>query len=312
MQKNISILTPDNLQLICLIAEMGSFAGAARRLNLAPSALTYRVRQIEESLDALLFDRSHRLAKPTPAGQTLIAESAHLMAQFDVIARQVKRVATGWEAALTIAVDTVIATPAIMQLCQAFLELNPTTRLKIRAEALSGTVQALQDGTADIAIGIPEEAIFLGKNIQHEVLGSLNFIFAVASDHPLARHVGKITASEINAYRFVSVADSAQNGQDISIAIGPGQDVFSVPDMASKLIAQCMGLGVGYLPEPMVRPYIERGQLVECDVEKPRDRGQIRYGWRLSNPSEKRPGKAMAWWLTQLSQQRTRDRLLGF
>ena len=40
------------------IADEGSFAAAARALGLVPSALTYRVRQIEDALDVLLFDRS--------------------------------------------------------------------------------------------------------------------------------------------------------------------------------------------------------------------------------------------------------------
>ena len=51
------VLTPDALSMLHTIAQDGSFAAAARTLNLVPSALTYRVRQIEDALDVLLFDR---------------------------------------------------------------------------------------------------------------------------------------------------------------------------------------------------------------------------------------------------------------
>ena len=44
------------------VARQGSFAAAARELGLVPSAVTYRVRQIEDALDALLFDRASRQA----------------------------------------------------------------------------------------------------------------------------------------------------------------------------------------------------------------------------------------------------------
>jgi DNA-binding transcriptional LysR family regulator len=40
-------LTPDALSMLQAIERLGSFAAAARELGLVPSALTYRVRQIE-------------------------------------------------------------------------------------------------------------------------------------------------------------------------------------------------------------------------------------------------------------------------
>ena len=57
--------------MLNVIAETGSFAAAARVLGLVPSALTYRVRQVEDALDVLLFDRKSRHAKPTASGQEL-------------------------------------------------------------------------------------------------------------------------------------------------------------------------------------------------------------------------------------------------
>ena len=47
------------------MADAGSFAAAAGAMGMVPSARTYRVRQIEDTLDVLLFDRSARQAKPT-------------------------------------------------------------------------------------------------------------------------------------------------------------------------------------------------------------------------------------------------------
>ncbi|MEY2688926.1 MAG: hypothetical protein RL375_3124, partial [Pseudomonadota bacterium] len=61
-------LTPEALQMMDTIARTGSFAAAARELGKVPSALTYNVRQLEEALDALLFDRSSRQAQLTAAG----------------------------------------------------------------------------------------------------------------------------------------------------------------------------------------------------------------------------------------------------
>ncbi|MBU7572254.1 MAG: LysR family transcriptional regulator, partial [Hydrogenophaga sp.] len=53
-------LSPENLGLLDAVARLGSMAAAARELGMVPSALTYRIRQIEDALDVLLFDRSAR------------------------------------------------------------------------------------------------------------------------------------------------------------------------------------------------------------------------------------------------------------
>jgi len=79
MQKQRAALSPENLHLIETVARTGSMAAAARELGLVPSALTYRVRQIEDALDVLIFDRSSRRARLTPAGAELLRAGEHLL-----------------------------------------------------------------------------------------------------------------------------------------------------------------------------------------------------------------------------------------
>ena len=103
------VLTPESFAMLDAIATQGGFAAAARALDLVPSALSYRVRQLEEALDVLLFDRRSRNAKLTPAGAELLREGRRMLADVAAIAERVKRVATGWEPVLTIAVDSLIS-----------------------------------------------------------------------------------------------------------------------------------------------------------------------------------------------------------
>ena len=91
-----AVLTPDALAMLEAIEAAGSFAAAARALGVVPSALSYRVRQIEEALDVLLYDRSTRQARLTAAGAELLREGRRLLAEIDAVANRVKRVATGW------------------------------------------------------------------------------------------------------------------------------------------------------------------------------------------------------------------------
>ena len=113
-------LTPDALTMVDAIARSGSFAAAARQLGKVPSALTYSVRQLEDALDVLLFDRRSRQARLTAAGQELLDEGRRLLEQIDAVANRVKRVATGWETQLSIAVDDVVSRTTMLELCEAF------------------------------------------------------------------------------------------------------------------------------------------------------------------------------------------------
>lgn len=69
-----NLLTPDALTMMDVIARTGSFAAAARELGKVPSALTYNVRQLEDALDVLLFDRRSGQAQMTAAGEELLYE----------------------------------------------------------------------------------------------------------------------------------------------------------------------------------------------------------------------------------------------
>src|SRR5664279_1728584 len=117
MSEPRSALTPDALAMMDAIARSGSFAAAARQLGKVPSALTYSVRQLEDALDVLLFDRRSRQATLTAAGQELLDEGRRLLEQMDAVAN---RVATGWETQLSIAVDDVVSGTTMLELCEAF------------------------------------------------------------------------------------------------------------------------------------------------------------------------------------------------
>ena len=307
MQNPRDVLTPDALAMLQAIQAAGSFAAAARSLGLVPSALTYRVRQIEDALDVLLFDRRSRQARPTEAGSELLREGARLLQEIDAVANRVKRVATGWEPQLTIALDSIISRPTVMELCEAFFALNPPTRIKLRDEVLSGTMLALTSGQADLAVGVALEP-GSSAGIHGKPLGTVSFVFAVAPHHPLAAAPEPLTDELIQQHRAVAVADSVPRGVGLTFGLLGGQDVFTVATMSAKLEAQLRGLGGGFLPESMARPFIEAGRLVVKKVERPERVIRVSYAWRgAAKPDQ---GRALQWWLQRLESPATRAALL--
>lgn len=333
-----NVLTPDALSMMDVIARTGSFAAAARELGKVPSALTYNVRQLEDALDVLLFDRSSRQARLTAAGEELLNEGRRLLEQMDAVANRVKRVGTGWETQLTIAADGVISRVTLFELCDAFFAIEtprtgnrdadgdtdgvrprgPGTRLRLRTEVMAGTWEALVTGQADLAIGIgigQEQATFPGVRV--EPLGDVDFVFVVAPHHPLAQADEPVSDALLLRHRAIAVADSAQRLAPLTINLLPGQDVLTVSSMAAKIEALLRCLGCGFVPLPLSREHIEAGHLVAKRMQRAETRARLGYAWRTQGNAladaghDPQLGLALRWWLDQLRSPTTRQALLS-
>ena len=330
------VLTPESLAMVDTIARTGSFAAAARELGKVPSALTYSVRQLEDALDVLLFDRRSRQAKFTAAGTELLNEGRRLLAENAAVANRVKRVASGWETQLSIAVDDVIARGTMFDLCEAFHALRPQghgsgdgdarddsdsrrgplTRLKLRTEVLAGTWEALVSGQADLAIGV---GMGLGaglgtapSQLALEPLGEMAFVLVVSPQHPLAAATAPIDDVELLRHRAVAVADTARRLAPLTVNLLPGQDVLTVSTTSAKIEALRRGLGCGFVPEALARQHLAAGRLIAKPTLRSNPPARLGYAWRCGNGRRERAslGLALQWWLKQLGTPTTRRALL--
>jgi DNA-binding transcriptional LysR family regulator len=320
MPDRSNALTPDALVMMDTIARTGSFAAAARELGKVPSALTYSVRQLEEALDVLLFDRSSRQAQLTAAGTELLGEGRRLLQEMDAVANRVRRVASGWETQLSISVEDILSVPTVFELVQAFCDLRetregsterqaPATRIRLRTDVLTGTWEALVTGQVDLAIGVTATHANPG-GIELRPLGEVPFVFCLAPHHPLAGIEGPLTDAQLVHHRAVAVADTAQRLAPATVNLLPGQDVLTVPNMRMKTDALLRCLGCGFIPEPLARPHLEAGTLVQKETARAATVAQMHYAWRADRGGPAGLGRALQWWLQQLESPTTRRALL--
>lgn len=300
-------LSIDALEVIDAIARKGSFAAAAESLYRVPSAVTYTIRKLEEDLGVTLFDRSGHRANLTEAGAELLKEGRYLLDAAHALESRVKRVATGVETDIGIALSDLFSNEAIFKVLAEFYEQGFGTRVKLMREVFGGSWDALLSGRADISIGAPGEAP-PGGGFSTSLLGQLEFVFAVAPHHPLAPMPDPLTNQDIIQYRAVAAADSSRNLPPRTSGILSGQDVLTVSDMQSKLQAQVAGLGVGYLPIKLAQRYAKEGKLVIKQVAEPRPVGPTFLAW--SNQRNSSMGKAQQWMLKRL-EKLTLDELMS-
>ena len=285
----------DALLVLDAIARRGSFAAAAEELHRVPSSVTYAIQKLEEGLDVSLFDRRGHKAVLTEVGEALLREGRDLLNMADGVERNVRRVATGWESELRIAVSDLIPYERILGLCEQFYEVAPDTHLRLMTEVLGGTWDALVSGRADLVIGAPGDGPPGGGYATHP-LGQVEFVFVVAPDHPLAAAPEPLPNDMIRRHRAVAAADSSRGLPPRTVGLLPGQPVLTVPDLAVKREVHLRGLGVGYLPRHLVAGDIAAGRLVIKETEDGTgNRPMLYHAWR-----SRHRGKALAWFREQL------------
>jgi DNA-binding transcriptional LysR family regulator len=299
-------LSLDALQALDAIERKGSFAAAAAELHRVPSALTYTMQKLEQDLGVALFDRSRRRARLTPAGEELMREGRQLLRAADELECRVKRVATGWETELRIALDIMIPAPQLFALIADFYAEESGTRIRVSHEVLAGTWDALVSGRADLALGVSGE-VPAGGGYAIRMLGYKDFVFAVAPAHPLAKLPDPLQHEQILAHRAVAIGDSSRSLAPRSVGLLTGQDVLTLPDLQSKVAAQVAGLGCGYLPAHAAAPLIKAKRLVAKEVEEIKPAGNLYYAWRA-----REKGKALRWFLKRLEDQDVRASLLRY
>jgi DNA-binding transcriptional LysR family regulator len=298
------MLSQDELALLEAIRESGSLSRAAARLGKAPSTVSHAARQLEERFDALLFDRRRYRLQLTPAGHLLALEASRLTEDVARLARRVKQVASGWEDRLRIVTDELLEFETLLPVIRAFDALQSGVTLRIGSEVLGGTWEALRDGRADLVIGATNEPPLIPK-LRWLGLGTLDWVFAVAPRHPLAKAGNPLEREQIAAHRAVVVGDSSQRPDPRGYGLVGGQAVLATPSMRAKILAQRDGLGVGWLPRQRIRSLLERGELLEKRTADPREPNTLYAGWRGDHG-----GRALAWWTEQLKQKRLAERLV--
>ncbi|WP_028115347.1 LysR family transcriptional regulator [Ferrimonas senticii] len=274
------------------IARCGSFAAAAKSLHKVPSALTYTIKTLEQQLGLSLFDRSKQRAVLTDAGQLVLEQGREILLAAERLQDDLQQLESGWERQLRIARDTVIDSQPLLHLLAQFAELAQPVDIDLSSEVLGGGWDALHSRRTDIAIGVSGE---LPKGLFHtHPIGQLRYQFVVAADHPLATK-SHIEATDLRHYPAVVVADSSQGLPRRDSGLFVSRQTLRVESMATKAECQAMGLGIGFLPEHIAKPYLQSGRLVARPCAVPRPDNTLYIAWR-NEPL----GKAAQWFIERL------------
>jgi len=284
----------DSLLILDAIDRCGTFAGAGNELHKVPSTISYTVSKLEQDLGVQVFERQGPKVTLTSAGKELLKEGRYLLKAAEDLEHRVRRVACGWETELAIGMDSIFSPTALIEEITEFYKVANLTRLRFSEEVMSGSWEALMDRRVDLlvaAVGAGPS----GGGYSAEIIGTTRFVFAVSPQHPLAALDKPLGKAELYQYKAIAVSDSVRKMQPRTVGLISGQDTLTLPNMRTKYEFQLAGVGFGFLPEPLARDAIEKGLLVEKQVEEPRQPEPHYLAWRSGEV-----GAGLKWWIEKM------------
>lgn len=284
------------LQVLLAVADAGSFAGAARRLHRATSAITYAIDNLEAQLGLPLFDRvATRKPELTQAGRAVVAEARAVTHGVDMLRAKVKGLLEGLEAEISLAVDVMLPTARLVDALQGFQTTFPTVQLRLHVETLGAVTQLVLDGTANIGVSGPNVAADGTESI---AIGGVQLVPVAAPFHPLARLGGQARGAAREHIQLVLTDRSTlTEGQDFGV-VGP--KTWRLADLGAKHALLLAGVGWGSMPAPMVKGDLEAGRLVELDLS---DWWAATYPLRVLHRIDSPPGPAAQWLIERFKSQ---------
>ena len=288
----------DQLRAFIAAVDEGSFSAGARKLHRAQSAVSELVSNLEGQIGVVLFDRSERYPKLTPAGVLLVADARSVVANVDLLKARAKGISGGLESELSAVVDVLFPIEAIAESAKEFRDRFPRTPLRLYVEALGGAYQPVLDGRC--SLGVVGSLPIAPDSMTVERLQGVAMVMVAAREHPLAQLKGVVSKVELTKHVQLVLTDRSEltAGREFGVM---SPLTWRLGDLFAKHAFLLKGLGWGGMPMHAVRLDLAAGRLVKLSVEDLSDEGLI-LPMSAVYLTAKPPGPAGRWLIERLRQ----------
>lgn len=142
----------DRLRTLVAIAERGSFAEAARALNLAPPTVSLHIAELEDRIGAPLLSRKRGNVKPSAIGEVLVERARGLLADAEQTLDDIQRQVQGLEGRVRLGASTGAIAHLLPQALEVLRQNHPAIGIQVAVLTSHETLSRLADGTLDVGL----------------------------------------------------------------------------------------------------------------------------------------------------------------
>ena len=255
-----------HLRCFIVLAEELHFTRAAERLHIEQPPLSRTIKELEDELGVVLFDRNRRGTVLTAAGAAFLQDIRRLLTVLEQARENAKAVASGLRGSLRIAVSDGAIDPRLSAFLVRCRAEEPEIEIRLSEVPLAEQLRGLRSG--DFTIGFAHTAE-VGDDIVAEPIWRDPLVIAVPARHALLVHK-KVPLHELRGHPLVLCDPHACEGycrelgrllQVLEHKLNIVEEVSSL-DMMLTLVGA--GYGVGFMtatkipvcqwPDVVIRP----------------------------------------------------------
>lgn len=246
-------LDTESLRTLKTAIETGSLTSAARRLSMTTSAVSWKLKRLEERLGRKLIDRSGHGIQPTSDARHLLEYAEIIVDAHDQAVQHFRL--SQVEGKLIVGITDDLASRQLPAFVHEFHLRHPGVRLEFRVEQQLALLDWFDARRIDMAILPLEPAMILDSDTvlwQDELL----WVKSRERDYPLDRPVPLVTFSPKCTYREAALACLAAHGIEYYVSM-------ESPSLAGVRGIVSSGMGV---------TLINRGLMTDDQCEWPESR----------------------------------------
>ncbi|SFF51596.1 DNA-binding transcriptional regulator, LysR family [Duganella sp. CF458] len=255
----MSTFTLHDLQCFDAVARSGGFQPAAELLHRSHPAVHAAVTRLEQQIGLQLLDRSGYRVALTAAGKSFHRKAQATLMEMAGLQVHAQQLAMGEEDELRVVIGDICPQREVLATLAEFFRNRPATRLHVQVEAVTGPIERLYDGDADLIVHGVDQS---DPGIEWMPLSKIPFVPVVAPGF-LRFPVGRaVKPAQLREYTQCVIRDTARHTQGKDYFMVQGAHQCSVPDQQMKKEIILQGLAWGHLPRFLVERELEEGCLL--------------------------------------------------
>jgi DNA-binding transcriptional LysR family regulator len=237
------------LEAFVSIGDRGSFHRAAAHLNLSQTALSHRMRKLEDDIGVKLLTRSTRQVALTPAGLELLPRARRMIEDMQASFADLRRQGRERQERLAVGCLPTLAIHYLPSILHDFGRAFPDLNVQIHDLSASEIADLVQSGQAEFGLTIVSANRW---DLEIEPLVKEPFVCACPAGHPLASEPF-ISWSQLAGEPLVRVGVSTGNRVLIDDALGPRREQmtwrFEVQHVATAVSLVAAGAALAVVPQ---------------------------------------------------------------
>ena len=249
-------LRMSQLLLLRELGEQRNLRRAAAALGVAQPVATRQIREFEQALGVLLFERSRKGMVPTAYGDTMIRQATLALSDLEAAEIEIDALASGAAGSISVGATTSIAPILLPRALARVRREHPRLRIAVREGDQQRLVADLARGELDLALlrQAPDSGL---SGLRYEVLYSEGFCIVASRHHPMAR-ASRLSLSDLAGEAWILPPESVPLRQQLDLVFlsgagrRPANPIESVSILTNQALLQQAPL-LAVLPESVAR-----------------------------------------------------------